>query len=65
MTYYGAGWASSPIRDLAPKYANAIADDLNLSSKCVDLMIEKGWQEQPPFSENRRKINYEKIDLSS
>ncbi|MFA9556674.1 DUF3231 family protein [Evansella sp. AB-rgal1] len=56
MSYYGSGWASSPRKDLALKFGVAIADDLKLGGKCVNLMIENGWLEEPPLSNNRSEL---------
>ncbi|MBM7660278.1 hypothetical protein JOC85_001045 [Bacillus mesophilus] len=56
MTYYGTGWASSPRKDLAPKFALAIADDLRIGGILVDLMIKNAWLEEPPLSSDRSKL---------
>lgn len=56
MVYYGTGWASSPRRDLAPKYALAITGDLKIGADWIDLMIKNGWFEQPPLNEDRKEL---------
>lgn len=56
MVYYGAGWASSPRRDLSPKYLMAISGDLKIGNDWINLMIENGWLEQPPLAEDRREL---------
>lgn len=56
MVYYGTGWASSPRRDLTPKYMLAISGDLKIGNDWIDLMIDNGWLEQPPLAENRREL---------
>ncbi len=56
MVYYSTGWASSPRRDLAPKYATAISSDLKVGNDWLDLMIENGWLEQPPLVEDRTAL---------
>ena len=56
MVYYGTGWASSPRRDLSPKYLMAITGDLNIEDEWIDLMIDNGWLEQPPLAEDRSQL---------
>lgn len=56
MIYYGTGWASSPRRDLSPKYLDAITDDAQIGKKWMDLMLEKEWLEQPPLAEDRKNL---------
>jgi hypothetical protein len=58
--YYGTGWASSPRRDLSPKYLKAITGDLQIGNDWIDLMIENGWLEQPPLAEDRKELVKEK-----
>jgi hypothetical protein len=60
MVYYGTGWASSPRRDLSPKYLMAITGDLNIGDDWIDLMIENGWLEQPPLAEDRSQLAMKK-----
>ncbi len=54
--YYGTGWASSPRRDLTPKYIKAISGDLLIGNNWMDLMIKYGWLEQPPLAEDRSEL---------
>jgi hypothetical protein len=56
MVYYGTGWASSPRKDLTPKYLMAISGDLKIGGNWIDLMIENGWLEQPPLAEDRKEL---------
>ncbi len=56
MVYYGTGFASSPRRDLAPKYLSAIADDTQVGNEWMGLMIDNGWLEQPPLGQDRDKL---------
>ncbi|MFF2448213.1 DUF3231 family protein [Neobacillus sp. NPDC058068] len=56
MVYYGTGWASSPRRDLTPKYMLAISGDLKIGNDWLDMMIDNGWLEQPPLAEDRKKL---------
>lgn len=56
MVYYGTGWASSPRRDLTPKYMLAISGDLKIGNDWLDLMIDNGWLEQPPLAEDRKEL---------
>ncbi|WP_158299401.1 DUF3231 family protein [Paenibacillus antri] len=60
MVYYGSGLASSPRKDLAPKYMMAIADDLKVGGEWMSIMIDNGWLEQPPLAENRHAVAGEK-----
>ena len=62
MVYYGTGWASSPRRDLTPKYTAAIAGDLKIGADWIDLMIQEGWLEQPPLAEDRHKLAMKRSD---
>jgi len=56
MVYYGSGLASSPRKDLAPKYMMAIADDLRIGGEWMTLMIDRGWLEQPPLAQDRKAL---------
>ncbi|MDQ0229116.1 DUF3231 family protein [Metabacillus malikii] len=56
MVYYGTGWATSPRRDLSPKYMTSIMEDLKIGNEWVNIMIEHHWLEQPPLAENRMKL---------
>jgi rubrerythrin len=60
MIYYGTGWASSPRKDLSPKYMAAIADDAKIGKEWMDLMIDNQWLEEPPMAEDRQKLNMSK-----
>ncbi|MCA1028974.1 DUF3231 family protein [Cytobacillus kochii] len=60
MVYYGTGWATSPRRDLSPKYMKAIADDLDIGNEWINLMIKNRWIEQSPLSEDRSKLAEQK-----
>jgi hypothetical protein len=56
MLHYGTVRASSPIRDLTPKYMMAFSRDLKIGNDWIDMMIKKGWLEQPPLAEDRKKL---------
>lgn len=56
MVYYGTGWASSPRRDLSPKYMRAIMGDLKIGNDWIHIMIKNHWLEQPPLAEDRSKL---------
>lgn len=56
MIYYGTGFASSPRRDLSPKFLSAIADDAKIGKEWIELMLENEWLEQPPLAEDRKKL---------
>ncbi|GAA3315834.1 hypothetical protein GCM10020331_011640 [Ectobacillus funiculus] len=57
LVYYGTGLASSPRKDLTLKYAKAISGDLKIGNDWLDLMIENGWLEQPPFSRRSKSMS--------
>ncbi|UJF34832.1 DUF3231 family protein [Paenibacillus hexagrammi] len=56
MVYYGSGMASSPRRDLAPKYIIAITDDMKFGEDWMQIMIENQWLEQPPLAIDRLNL---------
>lgn len=56
MVYYGTGWATSPRRDLSPKYMMAIMEDLKIGHDWINIMIKKRWLEQPPLAEDRKEL---------
>ncbi|MBS4171838.1 DUF3231 family protein [Bacillus sp. FJAT-49736] len=60
MIYYETGFATSPRRDLKPNYLSAIADNAQIGSEWLDLMIENRWLEQPPLAQDRDKLSKEK-----
>lgn len=60
MIYYGTGLASSPRRDLTPKFLSAISGDAKIGTEWMDLMVENGWLEQPPLAEDRKKLTMTK-----
>jgi len=56
MVYYGTGWATSPRRDLSPKYMMAIMEDIKIGNDWIEIMIKNGWLEQPPLAEDRKEL---------
>lgn len=58
--YYGAAFSLSQRRDLAAKYAMMIAEIAKYAEDGVNIMINKGWMEQPPTFDDRKKLANEK-----
>jgi hypothetical protein len=56
MGYFGAGLAVSQRRDLAAKYELLIAEIGLYAEDGAELMIDKGWLEQPPMADDRDKL---------
>lgn len=54
--YLGAALSVSQRRDLALKYTYLMADIGRYAEDGAQLLIEKGWLEQPPLAEDRRKL---------
>jgi hypothetical protein len=53
MSYYGTAMASSMRKDLGLHYSAAIADCTKLAEDGMNIMIAKGWFEQPPQAVDR------------
>ncbi|MGM0900819.1 MAG: DUF3231 family protein [Bacillota bacterium] len=58
--YYGAAFSLSQRRDLATKYAILIAEITKYAEDGVNIMIDKGWMEQPPTFVDRKDLASEK-----
>ncbi|SDI67979.1 Protein of unknown function [Alteribacillus bidgolensis] len=56
ISNYGLAMGASPRHDLGLLYARLVAEIVKFSEDTADLMIEKGWLEEPPQSENRNKL---------
>ena len=51
--YYGAAFSLSQRRDLAAKYSLLIGDISKYAEDGVNIMIDRGWMEQPPTFDDR------------
>lgn len=56
LAYYGAGMAVSMRTDIAAQYEKIIIEVLKGAGKWMDIMIKKGWMEQPPQANDREAI---------
>jgi len=55
--YLGAALSVSQRRDIAPEYTYLMADIGRYAEDGAQLLIKKGWLEQPPLAEDRRKLS--------
>lgn len=55
--YYGAAFSLSQRRDLATKYAILTADIMKYAEDGVNILIDKGWLEQPPTFIDRKGLS--------
>ncbi|PFO08319.1 hypothetical protein COJ85_03490 [Bacillus sp. AFS076308] len=56
QNYHGAGLASAMRTDLVTAYEGTILENLIITKKWFDLMVENKWLEQPPLAPNRQEI---------
>ncbi|KAA0549479.1 DUF3231 family protein [Bacillus sp. BGMRC 2118] len=54
--FYGAGFAVAQRRDLAAQYARLITEIALYAEDGINLLIEKGWIEEPPSVSDRDKL---------
>jgi hypothetical protein len=54
--YYGAAYSLAQRRDLATEYVLLIADISKYAEDGVNMMIDKGWMEQPPTFDDRDEL---------
>jgi Protein of unknown function (DUF3231) len=54
--YYGAAFSLSQRRDLATKYVTLIAEITKYAEDGINIMIDKGWMEQPPTFDDRKEL---------
>lgn len=50
---YGAAMAASPRRDLGARYASLVPEITLYAEDCANLMINKGWMEELPQTDDR------------
>ena len=60
QAYHGAGLASAMRTDLVSTYESTILQNLMLTKKWFNLMVQNKWLEQPPLAPNRKEIAKEK-----
>src|SRR5699024_9578937 len=53
---YGASMSVSPRRDLGEKYARLSAEIALYAEDGANIMINKGWMEQPPKAADRKEL---------
>ena len=56
QAYHGAGLASAMRTDLVSTYEGTILQNLMLTKKWFNIMVENKWLEQPPLAPNRKEI---------
>jgi hypothetical protein len=60
QAYHGTGLASAMRTDLVSTYESTILQNLMLTKKWFNLMVQNKWLEQPPLAPNRKEIAKEK-----
>ncbi|MEK5444435.1 DUF3231 family protein [Fredinandcohnia sp. FSL W7-1320] len=60
QAYHGAGLASAMRTDLVATYESTILQNLMLTKKWFNIMMQNKWLEQPPLAPNRKEIAKEK-----
>ena len=60
QNYHGAGLASAMRTDLVATYEKTILQNLTVTKKWFDIMVENKWLEQPPLGPNRKEISKQK-----
>ncbi len=53
---YGAAMAASPRKDIGLKYGSLIPEIALYAEDGANLMINRGWLEEPPQNDNREKL---------
>ncbi|WP_026560611.1 DUF3231 family protein [Bacillus sp. J37] len=56
VTYIGHALASSARIDLANEYSKLIPEILQYGKEGTDILIERGWLEEPPHTPNRKEL---------
>lgn len=56
QNYHGAGLAAAMRTDLVTAYESTIIQNLLVTKKWFDLMVQNKWLEQPPLAPNRNEI---------
>ena len=60
QAYHGAGLASAMRTDLVTTYESIILQNLMVTKKWFNIMVQNNWLEQPPLAPNRKEIAQEK-----
>ncbi|MFD2629597.1 DUF3231 family protein [Oceanobacillus kapialis] len=53
---YGVSLSSSPRHDLGLHYTRLIADISKYANESANILIDKGWMEQPPIAADRKEL---------
>jgi hypothetical protein len=62
LSHYGTSLGSSPRRDIGVHYNRLMQEVSLFAEDGANIMIDKGWMEQPPTSSDREKLmNYKKM----
>ncbi|WP_102275614.1 DUF3231 family protein [Cytobacillus massiliigabonensis] len=56
ITYIGHALATSARIDLANEYSKLIPEILQYGKQGTDILIERGWMEEPPHAPNRKEL---------
>lgn len=56
ITYIGHALATSARVDLATEYTKLIPEILQYGKEGTDILIERGWMEEPPHAPNRKEL---------
>ncbi|MDN3019581.1 DUF3231 family protein [Paenibacillus sp. BSR1-1] len=56
ITYIGHALATSARIDLAIEYSKLIPEILQYGKEGADILIERGWMEEPPHAPNRKEL---------
>ncbi|MBP1930901.1 hypothetical protein J2Z37_000898 [Ammoniphilus resinae] len=51
-----AAIAASPRRDLGTHYGGLFLEVIQYAEDCANLMIKKGWMEQPPLAPDYKAL---------
>ena len=56
ITYIGHALATSARVDLATEYSKLIPEILQYGKEGTDILIDRGWMEEPPHAPNRKEL---------
>ncbi len=56
ITYIGHALATSARIDLATEYSKLIPEILQYGKEGTEILIERGWMEEPPHAPNRKEL---------
>jgi hypothetical protein len=57
ITYIGHALATSARVDLATEYSKLIPEILQFGKEGTDILIDRGWMEEPPHAPNRKELS--------